>query len=154
MVGLATTLLAAVLAVPYAGAAIKVEKRENTVAKFRTVDCKVKDGRPLAFQAKGRANGWAFRSEIYGRKLNDDIYDVEYGDDSKADVFVFPPSGPSYSNVNKPRTGDSELTDAGSVGFAKGRRIFGVALPLIYDSARRNPPPNDVTVSGLADCKY
>jgi hypothetical protein len=152
VVGLASVCGAAV---PLAGAAIKVEKREKTVAKFRTVDCKLKDGRPIAFQAKGRANGWAFRSEIYGRKLNSKIYDVEYGDNSKADVAVFPPKGPHFTNQNKPRTGDgAELTDAGSVGFAKGRKVFGVALPLIYDSERREPPPNDVTVSGLANCNY
>jgi hypothetical protein len=150
----AAVLVAASIAAPASGA-IKVQREDNVLAKFRKVECLMKDGRPVGFLARGRANGWAFVAKIYARNVKyEHIYDVEYGDDSRADVFVFPPKGPAFTNMNEPRPGGEDLLgDAGSVALTKKRgKQFGVGLPLIYDGAQNNPPPKDVTVSGLADC--
>lgn len=139
-----------------AGGAIKVTRdgRDNVLAKFRTVECLFKDGRPLGFLARGRAGGWAFRSNIYARRIKRNHgYEIEYGDDSRTDVLVFPPQGPPYTNLNEPQPGGMDVFgDAGGAVLTKKDDRFGVGLPLIYDGEQSDPPPNYVTVSGFARC--
>jgi hypothetical protein len=158
---LAGSLLVGAAAAAPASGAIKVtrDSRNNVLAKFEEVKCEFKNGKPVGFQAIGRAGGWGIRSTIYtARMKRDKVYHVSYGDDSTADVFVFPPKGPAFGNDNKPQPGgtDPGFSEAGGVGLTKkgggpkGDRFF-VGLPKIYNGEGSNP--KYVTVSGFADCK-
>ena len=139
-----------------ANGAIRISRDDpsNILAEFHQVRCKFKDGKPLAFQAVGREGGWAFRADIYGDKMKKNHgYRVRWGDHSRADVSVFPPSGPHYTNTKEPNPGGMDLFgDAGGVVLRdkKGAPDFGAGLPLIYDDTGSNP--NHVTVTGYADC--
>jgi hypothetical protein len=153
-----SVLLLAVSTPAATSAAIRVEWDDTHYFKVKKLRCKVtKAG---FFAASRDIHGWRLGIRIYGESFKgfDKRYLVEYGDESRTDVFAFH-TGTShtdegnFTNVHDPFAPEGvPLTDAGSVAFPKNKRTVGVGLPVIYD--RPNSEAAYTSVLGNAECKY